>query len=112
MSFTVRTVTQTFANADGTPASGKVTFDLSGRMTNGGTTILPNEVTAPLDGSGAMTVTLAANDDTGTLPAGVQWRVTVRILGAEEESYFVTVPSAGSGSIDLGSLLPSAQQVT
>lgn len=111
MSFTVRTLTHGFTNADGTACSGKVTFDLTDVMTNGAATIVPSEVDAPLDSSGAISVSLAANDDTGTSPTGVQWRATFRILGAEDETYLITVPSAGSGAIDLGSLLPGESQV-
>lgn len=111
MAFTTRTITHAFKNADGTAASGKVTFDLSSRITNSGTTIVPVEVTATLDATGAMSAALVANDDAATTPAGSQWRVTLRILGAEPETYFITVPSAGSGSVDLGTLLPATPQV-
>lgn len=110
MSFTTRTVTHTFQNADGTPASGSVTFALSDRMTNSGTTVLPTEVVGSLNGSGQLSVVLTANDDAGTVPTGAQWRVTFRILGASEEVFSVTVPN-GSGTVDLGTLLPGAPQV-
>ena len=111
MSFTVRTVTHTYLNADSTPASGKVTFDLAGAMTNGGTTILPSEVVAPLDSTGSFSVSLAGNDDTATVPTGVQWQATVRVLGSEPSTSSITIPSAGTGNVDLGTLLPSAHQV-
>lgn len=80
-------------------------------MTNDGTTIVPSEVVAPLDSSGAMSVNLAANDDTDTIPADVQWEVTLRILGSDPISAFITIPSAGSGNVDLGGLMPGAPQV-
>ena len=110
MAFTSATITHKFQNADGTPGSGRVTFDLTRRMTNGGTTVLPSEVTAALDASGSISVTLVANDDTGTVPVDAKWRVTLRILGADEEEFFITVPGGG-GTVDLGTLLPSAEQV-
>lgn len=111
MAFTVRTITHTFTNADTTAASGTVTFDLTKRMTNGSTTIVPATVTGTLNDSGALSVSLTANDDAATAPIGAQWRVTFRILGSDQEQFYVTVPSAGSGNVDLGSLLPSAEQV-
>lgn len=110
MAFTTATITHSFQNADGTPASGSVNFALAQRMTNSGTTILPTEVTATLSAQGAISQVLAANTDTGTVPAGAQWRVTLRILGMAPEEFFIVVPSGG-GTVDLGTLLPSAEQV-
>ena len=110
MSFTTATITHLFSNADGTPASGSVTFNLTRRMTNGGTTVLPTEVTASLSGSGALSTTLTSNADSGTTPTDAQWRVTFRILGCDIEQFYITVP-AGGGTIDLGALLPESPQV-
>lgn len=110
MAFTQRTVTHQFTNADGTPASGSVTCVLTKRMTNSGQTVAPGEVTTSLSGSGAMSVSLFANNDTGTTPGDAEWAVTIRINGVKNEEYFVTVPT-GSGSLDLGTLLPEAAQV-
>lgn len=106
MSFTRATVTHTFENADGTPASGAVTFTLTKRMTNGTTTIVPSEITANLNSEGKLSQALTANDDPGTIPSDAQWRVDLRILGAPSEPYFITVPTGG-GTADLGSLLPT-----
>jgi hypothetical protein len=111
VSFTTRTVTHGFENADGTPASGTIEFALTKRMTNGSTTLVPATVNGPLSSTGALSVSLAANDDAGTAPAGAQWRVTFRVLGSDIEQFYITVPSAGSGNVDLGSLLPSTSQV-
>ncbi len=111
MSFTTRTVTHQFQNGDGTPASGALSAVLTGRMTNGSMTILPTEVSAPLNSAGVVTINLAANDDPATMPTGVGWQLSIRLIGMDVEEYVVTVPSAGSGNLDLGSLLPGAQQV-
>lgn len=112
MAFTQRTVTHTFTNADGSPASGTVTFALTGRMTNGSTTIVPAaEVTGTLNATGNLSVTVTANNDTGTVPTDAGWMVTLRIAGAKQEEFLITVPS-GTGTVDLGSLLPAAGQVT
>lgn len=105
MAFTSATVTHTFTNADNTPASGAITFWLTGRITNGTTTIIPSEITSNLNATGQLTVTLWSNVDAGTIPQTTQWRVDMRILGANAESYFITVPTGG-GTVDLGSLLP------
>lgn len=108
MAFTTQTITHTFENADGTAASGSLTFTLLGRMTNGSTTLIPAELTANLDGSGHLSQVLTSNQDAGTLPQDVQWRVDFRITAAGSpvtESFFITVPP-GPGTTDLGTLLP------
>jgi hypothetical protein len=110
MAFTKVTVTHTFQNGDGTAASGNLTFVLTGRMTNSGTTIIPTPVQATLDGTGSFSVSLAANDDAGTTP-GIEWQVTTRILGGPEETYTITVPGADAPTVDLGQLIPSGAQV-
>jgi len=108
VAFTQTTVTHGFVNADGTPASGSLTFSLLGRMTNGTTTIVPAEITANLDGSGHLSQALTSNEDPGTIPQNVQWRVDFRITAVGSpvtESFYITVPP-GPGTTDLGSLLP------
>jgi hypothetical protein len=113
VSFSAATVTHSFENADATAASGSVQFTLTGAMTNGTTTIVPASVTANLNNSGVLSQSLTSNVDTGTVPAApsnTQWRVDLRILGAQEESFFIVVPTGG-GTVDLFSLIPSAQQV-
>ncbi|HET6911118.1 MAG TPA: hypothetical protein VFH54_17450 [Mycobacteriales bacterium] len=110
MAFSTRTVTHAFTNADGTPASGSVTFALSRRMTNSGTTVMPSEVVGSLNASGQLSVVLTANDDPGTVPTDAQWNVTFRILGTAVEQFFIVVPT-GTGTVDLGTLLPGTPQV-
>lgn len=111
MGFTTQTITHTFTNCDGTPASGSVTFRLTKRMTNSGSTIGPGTVTGTLNGTGQLSVSLFANDDTATFPADAQWMVNIRILGWDAEQYAVTVPHSASSPIDLGTLLPSVAPV-
>lgn len=113
MAFTARTIVHKFTNADGTPCSGNVTFTLDSRMTNGGETRIPGTLTTGLDGSGNLSVAnIAANDDPDTVPSGARWQVTVNIAGVDPDEYSITVPAAGSGSLDLGTLLPTGQQVS
>lgn len=110
MAFTQTTVTHTFENADGTAASGSITFSLLDIMTNGAMSLVPAEITANLSGSGVLSQALTSNLDTGTAPATTQWRVDLRILGASQQSFFIVVP-VGPGSVDLFTLIPSAQSV-
>lgn len=104
--FTSTTLTHTFTNPDGTPATGTLTFTLTKAMTNGSSTILPAKVVATLDGTGSISQSLVSNADTGTNPPDAQWRVDLRLNGMDPLSYFIVVPASG-GSVDLGTLLPS-----
>ncbi len=110
MAFSQCTVTHTFENADGTAASGSIEFTLTNIMTNGATTLVPASITANLNGSGQLSQALTSNADTGTIPTTTQWRVDLRILGAQQQTYFITVPTGG-GTADLFTLMPGAQQI-
>lgn len=115
MAFTMVPLTHTFLNPDGTPASGSVRFSLSGRMTNGTSTIMPAEpITATLDASGHLSQTVPANDDTATVSTDTypHWDVTISIAGARTEEYAIVVPSVGGANpVDLFSLIPNQAQV-
>jgi hypothetical protein len=106
VAFSTCTITHNFNNPDGTPASGSVVFSLSKRMTNGTTSIMPGvTVTSALNGSGALSQSLYANNDAGTNPTDAQWRVDIRIGVEDDGPYFIQVPTGG-GTVDLGTLLP------
>ena len=105
MAFTAATIVHSYLNADGTPASGALTFWLSGRMTQSGTTIVPAEITANLSATGALSQSLTSNLDPATIPQNTTWNVTMRILGDSNQEFAIQVPSGG-GTIDLGTLLP------
>lgn len=107
MAFSQATITHTFENADGTPASGSIEFSLTKRMSQVGQTIVPGSITANLNAQGQLAQNLTANTDAATIPQDAQWRADFRILGAEEESFWIVVPSGG-GTVDLFSLLPQA----
>lgn len=112
MSFTQRNVVHQFLDSDGSFAEGVVTFQLSETITNGPVTIVPSDLpTATLDSTGSIAIELAANDDPDTIPAGSTWNVTLQLAGARSDTYSITVPSAGSGDVDLGDLLPGEPQV-
>ena len=110
MSFSTLTVTHSFLNADGTYASGSITFTLTESITNGTTTYVPASITANLSSTGGLSQALPANTDTGTIPTDSQWRVDINILGAKAQTFFIVVPTGG-GSADLYSLMPGSQQV-
>ena len=109
MSFTPITVTATsWENGDGTAASGTVTFRLSEPIVNAGVTRSATEVIATVT-AGALSVVLAANDDTTTLPLGTFYAVTEAITGAPVRDYEIRVPSAAvGGTCTLESLAPTA----
>jgi exo-beta-1,3-glucanase (GH17 family) len=109
MAFTKTKLTHRVSNADLTAASGSIEFTLTKRMTNGAETIVPASVTANLNASGELSQELTANNDAGTVPEDSQWRVDFRILGAEQETFYIVVPTGG-GTVDLGSLLPQQPQ--
>lgn len=109
MAFTQATVTHKFTNPDGTAGSGSVVFQLTKRMTNGTTSIVPGiEVIGSLDSGGNLSVTLYANNDPGTVPGDSQWQVDIRVNSKDDGPYFITVPTGG-GTEDLGALLPQDQ---
>lgn len=105
MSFSKATIVHRFENADGTAASGSITFQLSKRITNGNITLVPASITANLNGSGELSQELTSNVDTGTNPTDSQWRMDWRILGAQEETFYIIVPTGG-GTVELAKLLP------
>ncbi len=113
MAFTSVTVTHSFANPDGSGASGNAMFLLSGRMTNGSLSYMPSApVTSAFSSAGALSQALPANNDPATTPTGTTWLITINVAGAKPETYEIVVPyNAAGGTVDLGSLLPEAGQV-
>ena len=95
-----------FNNADGTAASGSVSFLLTKRLTNSGTSIIPASVTVNLNGTGGLSASLYSNVDAGTTPGDSEYMVTFRLLGGQQEEFAIVVP-VGPGPVDLGSLLPT-----
>lgn len=107
MAFTQATITHKFESADGSAAAGTVTFQLTKRMSNSGTTLVPSEITATLDPSGNLSQLVTSTNDVGTTPGDAMWVVTVRINNdAIMGPYSIAVPTGG-GTVDLVSLLPS-----
>jgi hypothetical protein len=106
MTFSTATLTHSFVNADGSPASGLVEFTLQQTMTNGSVTMAAStHVTAALDASGNMSQTLTSTQDPGTFSQGLAvWRADERVAGAPVRSSSFAVPSGGV-SVDYGTLI-------
>lgn len=106
MAFTQVAVAGTYVLADGTPAEGAVRFTPTDPMRNDGI-VIAAPVTADLDGDGALSTTLAATDDVGTLPTGVGYRVEPLLAGQPTHSYLIVVPQATVGALDLAAVVPA-----
>lgn len=106
------TITHDFLGIDGTPGSGYVEAQLSAPLTNGAQTV-SGAITGTLASNGSLSLVLPANDDAASTPPTTSYTITLRIAGSSQVSYGgIIVPSAApGGTIDLGALLPTAQQV-
>ena len=111
MAFTLIKVHHLFKNPTGSPSSGVIAFRLSARMTNGGVTYAEQvPVHSTLSVTGKLTVTLPANDDTGTTPKGSTYLATFMLNGYSGDEVAITIPhTATTGTVDLGTLLPQQQ---
>lgn len=108
MTFSTVTIAETYQAPGGGAAAGTVTFILSFPMSNAGVTIDTAPVSVTLDGTGAISVVLEANDDAGTSPAGTSWTVIEQISGASRAEYTIVVPSASAGqTVQLSELRPA-----
>ena len=115
MAFTQIIVTATYLEQDNiTPASGDVTFMLTGTMrdTQSNITISPQEVNAILDEDGFIEVQLTATDGAFTTPRGVTYEVTERIGDSNENKFFITIPeNSPNGTVDLADIAPNISTV-
>lgn len=97
MAFTLVTVSATYLEPDNvTPLSGSVSFQLTGDITDGagGRILASRRKVAVLNGSGVMSVSLAATDDATTSPQNSVYLVTENFVGVPTNTYFIEVPSA------------------
>ena len=97
MAFTSINVTGTFKNPDGSDAAGTITFLLTEQMENGGIIIEPEPIVATLSGTGTISQSLPANDDSGTSPTSTQYIVIEQTSGSRNREYAFTVLSASPG---------------
>ena len=104
----VVTIAHSYTGLDGSASSGSVSFTLSGPLRNSGVTLPGGQPLVVTLTNGALSVSLPANDDPASIPAGTSYSVTERVTGASETEYPITVPATRNGlTIDLASLLPS-----
>lgn len=105
MAFTQITVTASYETAENDPAAGTVEFLPTAPMVNAGTTVIAAPVAAVLGVGGGISLALAANNDAGTTPPGVGYRVSEFIDGQTARRYTVVIPAtAPSGTVDLATL--------
>ena len=118
MAFIIINVTAQYLRPDGvTPATGEVTFIATATMrdTVDNITISPTEITAVLDGSGSISVELAATDGANTTPNNVTYEVTERIDDSNENKFFIAVSETteyGDGVLDLADIAPNIPTIT
>jgi hypothetical protein len=82
-------------NIAGVPGAGQFSIDTADSTLTGG----------------FATITQTVPGTVPSIPQNTMWRVDLRIVGASERSFYITVP-AGGGTVDLFALLPQAQQVS
>ena len=116
MAFTTITVTASYKKADGTTAaSGNVTFLATNPMTDSSNNsiVAPTLVTGTLNGSGAISVSLTATDNTTTQPTGTTYEVTENIDEAGQVKYNISVPfNSTGGTMDLADVTPVTTPIT
>jgi hypothetical protein len=115
MAFTQIIVTATYLQQDNiTPATGDVTFMLTGTMrdTESNISISPQEVHAILDENGSIEVQLTATDGEFTTPRGITYEVTERIEDSNENKFFITLPeNSPNETVDLADIAPNISTV-
>lgn len=102
------TVTGTFLNPQGVPASGTVTFtpsttplkDVASKLFTGGS------VTVTLNGSGAFAVPLICTDDNDLSPSGWTYTITTVVNGLTSTYTGKVIPYSPLSATDLSDLLP------
>lgn len=100
-SWTTVTVTGTFKNHDGTPASGWVTFAARQTVTISGQVVLPKTITGVLDGSGYLSVQVPSTTDPDLSATGWAYLVTEHMPNGRPP-YLLEVPHTAS-TLDLAS---------
>lgn len=107
---TTITVTGTYTNADGSAATGSVSFTPTTAVTDAaGRVIIPAaSITAALSGTGSFSITLPCTDNTALNPIGWAWNVNVNVAGIYgPQSSFTTFLASGLGStVDISALSP------
>ena len=97
------TVTGTFYNLDGTPASGAIRFFSSQVVVIDGIVVVPTELVAPLDSTGSFSIQLPSTDDPSLNVTGWAYRVVEDYERGRSYNIFVEY---NGGAIDLATVAP------
>jgi hypothetical protein len=106
-------LTGTWLAADGSgPAQGTVSFVPNAVLQDGTSTppdiVAPKPLTAALNASGSISVTLMATDDSHLSPSGWAYQVTENLVGqAVNRTYLIQLPAAQT-PVDLSTVAPLA----
>jgi hypothetical protein len=114
MAFTLVPLIGTFTSPGGSgPAQGTLELTLSEEMTNGGVTKDTETLEVSLNNGGVLNFEIEANDDTGTTPTGTFYIAVLRVTGADDLTFEITVSAANaSAGQQISASLPSnANQV-
>jgi hypothetical protein len=94
--------------ANGQPASGYVNFQLRSDLANANNAIVADTpISAVLDSTGSVDITLFATDDNASSPIGATYTVTEEIDGSPNRSYDIEISKTAT-IIDLSSVAPVA----
>jgi hypothetical protein len=74
-------------------------------MSNGGIVAPVEPVQVTLDEHGHFSVQLFANDDTVTVPQGVEYGVTETLTGAQPRDYFIVL-AHNESKVNIATLMP------
>lgn len=106
MAFTQIAITQDYTLADGTEPGGSVTFTPSAPMLNSAAAVPSVPTTARLGGDGAISITLVANTDDDTTPAGTYYNVA-ELINGYLRNFKIQVPHDGGSPRTLYDLVVS-----
>lgn len=105
------TVTASYRDFLGNPLTGRILFVPSGILTDrtDKVTIAPVVMTAILDLTGSISISLIATDATAITPTGFTYRVVERLHGLPDNVYYIALPGTLGTAVDLLQLtrLPS-----
>jgi hypothetical protein len=102
--FTYVLVTRDYDLATREAPHGRVYFTLSDWLVNDGITIVPAPRYALLDQDGTIAISLVANTDPTTDPAGSVYAVREVISGQPVRTYQVQIPHTAGPTVDLSTL--------
>ncbi len=111
---TAVTVTGTYVDAQGNPATGSVTFTPTTTLLDGGTgnVILPKPVQVSLV-NGVISAALFATDDVDAQPQGWAWKVDeTQVVPGAQRVYYVQIPSSVAPTVSLANLATAIPTTT